>query len=177
MKRIQFFADDIDIGRLMDFVEQIASIYYAPTLSAKEEAKIVSTYKELDYSLGYADAQSTMACRAYLLALSPQAIQPRVVQTNEGKNYLYDQLICEDTVVFRPAGKYGDNVILMGEVSTRVETTVSKEIMKAFSKAFKKTGFVKYEGFLVGASAFRHLIEGGRLTLALETPFCLPAPN
>lgn len=177
MKRIQFFADEIDMVRLMDCVESKTAIYYVPTISKSGEAETVQTYKQLSKPLGFADAQSTMACSSYLISLSPDALRPRAVQTGEGINYLYDQLVCEDTVILRPAGMYDENIILMGEVSTRVETLVSKEMMKIFTKAFKEASFAKYEGFMVGLSALNKLIKGYRLTLAVGTPFSLQIPT
>lgn len=177
MKRIQFFADRDDIAKLMTRIEAASTLYYMTTASTNRPAKAVSTFEALAVAPGVADADSSMACSSWLLALSPTAIHPRVVKTAEGVNYLYDQLLCEDTVVFRPAGVLDERTVLMGEVATRTETARSREIMKLFSVAFKGERFRKHEGFSVGAGAYGRLLAGCRLTLAVQTPFSVARPE
>lgn len=75
----------------------------------------------------------------------------------------------EDTVVFRPAGLWGEDICIYGEVSTIHESPMSQMLMKNFRKQFAAQ-FSKVKSFWLGPEARQMLHAGKRLTMAVQSP-------
>lgn len=170
MKQVRFFAVDDDLISILNDIEQHLKLQYVD--AGVFPAPSYNTYQkgvELP-RLGVANDESSVGCKSYLVAESISFIQVRPVVLRDGRtNFCIDQLDNPDSVIFTPAGKWDDDVVLHGLVGTASDSLPSIRLTKAFEAAFRKH-FKKVKAFWVGPHALELLKAGKTLTIAAQSP-------
>jgi hypothetical protein len=106
----------------------------------------------------------------YLVADLATAIQVRAVpQHKGGVKYAIDQQMNPGTIVFRPGGTYGENVLIAGFVGTISDAASSLAIFQLFKREINAQ-FKGIKSFLVGREAAVLLQKGWRLMNNVESP-------
>ncbi|MCE9547320.1 MAG: hypothetical protein K8T25_17750 [Planctomycetia bacterium] len=170
MKLIQFFATKEDMLLVLEAVERDGPLQYVRTgnqLNTDFETFLCGTDIP---NLGIANRETGSVCSAFLVT---KATVPIAIQSMKGasgvQRYLMDQLLNPDTVTLTPAGMWGEGIVLQGVVGTASDTAISRELMKRFNSAFKKS-FSKIQGRFVGPQALVFFRAGKRLTIAAQSP-------
>ena len=178
MERIQFYALKPDLISIIQKVELDLGVTYMHTFPLTQPQKQPFDSALNLPNLGLANADSSIGCDSYLIALMGYQFIPRVVQLKAGGSHcFYDQLSNEDTVVFRPAGLYVETgEVFYSELSTLSRDKNAQLIMRRFYKVIKKQ-FVKHDGVWLGAEVLNLLKSGGRLTAASQAPYALSIPK
>jgi hypothetical protein len=169
VRQILFFATREDILRVLAWVEAKLTVQYVRT-GIFESRKISRFRSGRDIpNLGQASADQYIACDAYLVCESHQKIAVRPVHLSRGgTRYAIDQMLNTDSVVFTPAGAYGE-ALINGRVATISDSSEAKCLMKEFARAFNES-FTKVKAFMMGPAALEVLHRGGRLTSGIQSP-------
>jgi hypothetical protein len=136
----------------------------------------VSSYADIS-DFGRATHPNAVANPMYLLCSQGTQIRVRnVPQEDAGILFAIDQLENPDTVVLRPGGRHGNDVILCGMIGTVSDSGESRRLYGLALNALRKN-FTKQREFLVGAEARKVWHGGTRLTIgaASLTEFDLKA--
>jgi hypothetical protein len=75
----------------------------------------------------------------------------------------------QDSIVFTPAGEWKREMIIAGLFATSSSSSGSQALMKHIGSLLKKH-FVKVNAYWVGPEALLRLRNGGRLTMAEQSP-------
>jgi hypothetical protein len=168
--QILFYATASDLVTLLSALESQKDLQY--TLTGHFEANTLQTYRshaELP-NLGMASHPTAISNPSYLVSLRGTAIRTREVpQKLGGIRFAVDQRLNEDTIVFRPGGLCGNDVLLYGMVGTVSNTPTSKTLYNFVAKQFREH-FEKVREFLIGPEALDLCRAGIRLTSAVSTP-------
>ena len=174
MKQIHLFALKEDLLAIIEAVECKGPLKYVRTGNFVSEAIkdgiiAFAVGAELP-NLGKASADQSIGCDAYLVCEPETPINLRRFQAYDGRERVcVDQLVNPDTVVFRPAGVWNEDVVLSGSVGTASDSPASQALMKRFHVAVRKT-CSKVKAFYVGPRAFVLLESGKRLAGAVQSP-------
>jgi hypothetical protein len=168
--QIVFYATADDLGSVLSPLEDKNPLQY--TLMGLFETNEPQTY--LSYTdipdLGRASHPTAAANRSYLLSFQGTEVRVREVpQKAGGVLFSVDQAYNEDTVVLRPAGRHGNDIILCGMIGTVSQSVTSKILYDFVGKQFRKT-FKKEREFFVGREAFNVRNAGVRLTIGASSP-------
>jgi hypothetical protein len=169
MKQLMFFALRDDLIPVITAVEAKTPLKYVVG-GAYEDASIGAWRSGLELpQLGTADADSSTACRTFLVLAAGTNVVERKIVRNDGKHVtLIDQLLNPDSVSFTPGG-LRDSAVISGRIATATDTGIPQALMKSFSSAMRKH-FVRINAFYVGPEAERLFESGTRLTYALQSP-------
>ena len=169
-KQIMFFATTADIISVMSALEIAESLQYT-------RAGLFNTNRPQNY-LSYIDIPdfgrtthpNAVGNPMYLLSSQVVQIKVRdVPQKSGGVLFAIDQLENPDSVVLRPGGWYGNDVILYGMLGTVSQSAESKRLFILVAKVFRKH-FTKQQEFLVGPDAREAWNAGVRLTIGASSP-------
>lgn len=168
--QIVFYATARDLDSVLLPLEAEEPLQY--TLMGLFEAK-----KPLSYlshtnipEFGRATHPTAAANPSYLLSLQGTKIRIREVpQKVGGVFFSIDQFWNENTVVLRPGGRYGNNVILCGMIGTVSQSAASKALYSFVVKPLRKD-FLKKQEFFVGPEALDVWNAGARLTIGASSP-------
>jgi hypothetical protein len=168
--QVMFFATALDLGSVLSPLEAEKPLQY--TLTGLFETNKPQTY--LSYAhipeFGRARYPTAAVNPSYLVSLQGAEVRVREVsQKAGGVFFAIDQLGNEYTVVFRPGGRHGNNVILCGMIGTVSQSAASKALYNFFVKPFRKN-FLKKQEFLVGREALDVWNAGARLTIGASSP-------
>lgn len=169
MKQIMFFALKEDLLPVLELVESKGALKFVRMGNfARHEVKdgisVFDTGAAIP-NLGKASADSTVACEHFLVCERETPVNLRFV----GERVCIDQLVNPDSVVFVPGGIWNEDVVLNGLIGTASDSEISKDLMKRFQAAVKKT-FSKVKAFYVGPKALALLESGKRLAGAVQSP-------
>lgn len=171
MKRTQinFYATAADLESLLRAIQTEHDIFFVQ--AGLFESPIQDCRKTLlDSNLGIATKGDSNHEDTYLISESGISIQNRTVpQHGGGIKYAIDQMINPKTLVFRPGGVFGDNIVIAGYVGTVSQDAASTSLFKLFSKEINRQ-FVKIKSFHVGKEAYECLKNGWRLTTGEKSP-------
>jgi len=170
MKRILFYAVSGDLLSVLEAVERDGPLQYIRTgNTTSNDFETFPRGADIP-NLGRADCDTGSTCEAFLVtATSVPATVRRIEGINGGLRYCMDQLFNPDTVAFTPAGLWGDDVVLSGQVATASGSPISQELMKRFNSAFKQR-FRKINAYRVGPEALTLFAAGKRLTCSAQSP-------
>ncbi len=167
---IMFYATAADLGPLLSSLEIERNLQY--TLAGLFETSTPQTY--LSYvdipDFGIARHPTSIANSEYLVSPRGATLCIRdVPQRRGGVYYAIDQLLNEDTIVFGPGGRHGNNILLYGRIGTVYDSSMSKGLYNFFTRPFREN-FKRTDEFLLGPEALDFARRGGRLALSASTP-------
>ncbi|HWY61940.1 MAG TPA: hypothetical protein VNW15_08590 [Rhizomicrobium sp.] len=168
--QIMFYATAADLSAVLSPIETERPLQY--TLMGLFETTRSQTH--LSYAgipdFGRASNPTAAANPSYLLSLQGAQLRSRkVLQKAGGILFGVDQSCNADTIVLRPAGKYGNTVILCGMMGTASQAVTSKILYDFVGKQIRKH-FKKSQEFFVGREAFDAWNAGARLTIGAPSP-------
>jgi hypothetical protein len=167
MKNILYYALKEDLLPVLELVESKGALKYTPTgnfLKSEIEAgiRVFATAAEI-HDLGQARADSSGACRAFLVCNRETAINLRIAGA-KSERVCVDQLANPDSVTVNPGGIWNEDVVLEGGIGTASDSPISQALMKRFQAAINKT-FTKVKGYYVGPKALTLLEKRGTIAL------------
>jgi hypothetical protein len=169
-KQIMFFATTPDIISVLSALETAEPLQYT-------RAGLFNTNRHQNY-LSYVDIPdfgrtthpNAVGNPMYLLSSRTLKIKLRdVLQKSGGVLFAIDQLENPDSIILRPGGWYGNDVILYGMIGTVSQSAESKALYALAAKVFRKH-FTKQQEFLVGPEAREAWNAGVRLTIGAASP-------
>lgn len=165
-----FFATTADITLVLLELERTQSLQYASAgLFKVDSAQIYPSYADIS-DFGRTTHPNAVANPSYLVSSRGTQIRLRdVPQKDTGSLFAIDQLENPDTIVLRPGGWYGNDVILCGMIGTVSDSSESRRLYGLAVKAFRKN-FTRQREFLVGAEAREAWNRGVRLTIGAASP-------
>jgi hypothetical protein len=169
-KQIIFYATAGDLGSVLSPLEAVKPLQY--TLTGLFETNIFQTYESYADipDFGRASHPTAAANRSFLLSYQGTNLRVREVpQKAGGVLFGVDQANNEDTIVLRPAGRHGNNIILCGMMGTVSQSITSKILYDFVGKQFRRN-FEKEREFFVGREAFDLWNAGVRLTIGASSP-------
>lgn len=162
-KQINFYALQADITCVLAYVETKLKLKYllAGRCSQLPEPR---NWRQLE-TLGRATSKNAISSATFLVAKEETQIVPRQI----GDQFVFDQLLNPDTVIFTPSGLWDDSTILSGRVATASTTRNARTLMSLFHSGFQKN-FQKVRAYFVGPEALRCSKSGMRLTSSVQSP-------
>jgi hypothetical protein len=151
--QLVLYATAGDLGSVLSRIEAAKPLQY--TLMGLFETNKPQTYESYTNipDFGRAPHPTAAANRSYLLSLRGTEVRVREVpQKAGGVLFGIDQSCNENTVVLRPAGRHGNNIILCGMVGTVLQDATSKSLYEMVGKQFRGN-FKKEREFFVGQEA------------------------
>jgi|HubBroStandDraft_1064217.scaffolds.fasta_scaffold52372_4 hypothetical protein len=138
-------------------------------LFLEREPKTARSFKEIP-DLGIAIHPTAAANPTYLVSLDGEGIAIREVrQRAGGVRFAIDQLVNENTVALRPDGRYGNDVLLAGQIGTASTSPQSRALFKILANLMRQR-FSKMNVFYLGSEALKAWKAGARLTIAVQSP-------
>jgi hypothetical protein len=172
MSRVHFFATAADIAMICQIVESKLDLKILPEFRVPKEeftGEVTEYQSFADIpSLGHASTGIFGVSQSYLLIEKEIPVLPG---THHGT--LHGQIreeiyisatLNEAAVEFRPAGEFGGDAVLMGEVMSHLASKKSERIVRAFRTAMKKHFGVKAGAEWIGPEALERLKAGTRVT-------------
>lgn len=171
-KQLHYYALLPDTVSLFKAAEQQAPLRYTMTMNSTKPTLTVYLSGEDIASLGEAKYPSTGGSgRNYLI--TPREISANIEPfdgTGGERRYGISQRLNEDAVTIQLGGMWDGRIVISGRVATMSDTAIAKGLMKQFEKAFRLAFFTKVGHYLVGPEALEFLKQGGRLTIADQSP-------
>lgn len=169
-KQILFYATAGDLGSVLSPLESERPLQYTLTgLFETDKPRTYESYSNIP-DFGRASHPTAAANQSFLLSYQGTDVRVREVpQKAGGVLFSVDQANNQDTIVLRPAGRYGNNAILCGMMGTVSQTITSRKLYDLVGKHFRKN-FKKEREFLVGREAFDLWNAGARLTIGASSP-------
>jgi hypothetical protein len=168
--QISFYATAVDFGEVLSALEHAKSLQY--TLVGLFETENLDTYGSYTAipDFGRTTHPTAIANPTYLVSMLGNTIfTRRVPQQTGGVLYAVDQRANDDTVIFRPGGNFGNDVILSGMVGTVSQSPLSIDLYKLFARLIRMK-FHKYQTFFIGREAMEAGKLGARLTMGANSP-------
>jgi hypothetical protein len=168
-QQLDFFATGSDLEPLLRAIQTSHDILF---IKAGLFASPIQDCRKtlLDSYLGIATKGDSNHEDAYLVSETGTSVTNRPVpQHSGGIKYAIDQKINPKSLVFRPGGIFGENIVIAGYVGTVSEDTSSMALFKLFSKEINRQ-FTKVKSFHVGKKAYEYLEQGWRLTSSEKAP-------
>lgn len=168
--QIMFFATTADIVSVLSALEVAESLQYTRAgLFNTNRPQCYLSYVDIP-EFGRTTHPNAVGNPMYLLSSPEVRIKVRnVPQKSGGVLFAIDQLENPGSIVFRPGGWYGNDVILYGMVGTVSQTAESKRLYVLAAKIVRKH-FTKQQEFFVGHEARVAWNAGARLTIGASSP-------
>ena len=169
MKQVRFYALRGDIVPVLEAIERDGPLQYVAMDNALR-ADFATFHRGADIpNLGKADRDSGSACTAFVVTATTAPLTVRRIMGTDGNpRYCMDQLVNPDTVVFRPAGMWSDDILLDGLVGTASSSLIAQGLMKRFNSAINKR-FTNVKAYRIGPEALALLKAGKRLTISARS--------
>src|SRR5665213_679603 len=169
-EQIMFFATTADIISVLSALDIADSLQYtrAGLFNADRPQSYLSYVDIPDF--GRTTHPNAVGNPMYLL--SSQVVQVKVrdvPQKSGGVLSAIDQLENPDSIVLRPGGWYGNDIILCGMTGTVSHSAESKKLYDLAGKVLRKH-FTRQQEFLVGPEAREAWSAGVRLTIGASSP-------
>jgi hypothetical protein len=171
VKYLHIFAADYDVLPVVESVERaMGPLQYIVNANlTNPDFKTFLSGADIP-NLGKAESHAGAGCSQFFVTKASISIGIEKIEGLGGvQRYCLSQFSNPDTVVFQPAGRWGEDCVLQGVVSTISETSLSQELMRRFLAGFGKS-FTKVREFWVGPRALALLKAGKRLTAAANSP-------
>lgn len=172
MSRVHFFATAADIAMICKIIESKLDLKILPEFSVPKEE---FTGEVTEYQ-SFADIPDLGKATSSIRVLNPAyTLIDKAIPMSPGTHHgtLHGQMMAkryisatlnEAAVTFQPAGEFGDDAILLGEVLNPIPSKESERIVRAFRTAMKKHFGVKARGAWIGPEALERLKAGTRVT-------------
>ena len=168
-KSINLFATKDDWHNLLAAVEERLAVAYVLGGRHTEPPGRIDTFREFG-NLGSASSGNASSEQIYLCLSADAEIQLRSVEQRNGDQIKFvDQQSNPDSIALKPGGKFGENIIIAGQIGIVSETDWSLQTFSTFQKEVRKQ-FEKIKSYYVGKEAQRLLDEGWRLTANARSP-------
>jgi hypothetical protein len=175
-----FFATADDLLPVLLGLEGKHPIKYTPVGQFESpDVPSFASARELPTLFLPAPQASASACPKYLVTCLGAPVKSRRISRSDGSTaWSIDQLENGESIVFAHGGRFGEDVLLQGEVRTVHGDPVAQKLQRAFDAAIRKA-FTKIQAFRVGKEAEALLDAGIRLTAARQSPakFDLARPS
>lgn len=170
MGQTAIYACDDDMLAIFDMVESRMPLAYvrmaqhtSPRLEMFERGRDLP-------GIGREPNDVSVRTNSWLVTQHGLAIVPRTIKLTNGRiSYAVDQLANEDTIEITPGGRLNDAIVLSGRIASVSDTVCAKQLMNAFRNALRRS-FERVRGYWVGPAAAHLLDNGGRLTIATQSP-------
>ena len=115
--------------------------------------------------LGVSDTGNHVTDRSYLIHDESTAIEMREVPLRRGGvRYSVDQQFNPQTVGLKAGGRFGENIVISGQLVRGTGDAVSDELARLLLNELRKQ-FTKIKSYYVGKQAVSLLDSGARLTI------------
>lgn len=169
MKQFLFYATRSDILQIIDSIEEDRELQYIRMgNSAKRDITTFKRGRDIP-NLGSADCSTGSLCESFLITSRSIVAEARRIESRDGPLYCVDQLSNPESVVFTPAGRWGEDVILNGRIGSASDSLFSGDMIKRTGYAFKKY-FTKIKSYQVGSQSLVCGKSGIRLTISADAP-------
>jgi hypothetical protein len=168
--KFMFFATARDLAPVLSLLEAREKLQY--TSMHQVESNRPETY--LSYTaipdFGQPHDPTGVMNPAYLVAVQGTIVQVECIpQKAGGMNFDVDQRLNENTVILRPGGMYGHDVLLPGAIATVSESAASLQLYDFMVEPFLAR-FAPVNEFFLGPEAFAFWKSGVRLTISAASP-------
>jgi len=165
-----FFATAKDLAPVLSLLEAREKLQY--TSMRQVESNRPRTY--LSYAdipdFGQANDPAGVMNPAYLVARQGTVVRVKSIpQKAGGMNFAIDQRLNEDTVILRPGGMCGHDVLLPGAIATVSESAASLNLYDFMVEPYLAR-FTKVQEFFLGPQALGFWQSGIRLTTSATSP-------
>jgi hypothetical protein len=169
-RQLLFYATASDLGSLLSSLETQTKLQYTLMgLFNTDELQTYLSYTDIP-DFGRPNHPTAIAGQAYLVALAGTVVQSEEVpQKAGGVRFHVSQKLNDDTVAFLPGGRYGNDVLLYGQIGTISDSFTSKGLYDRLAKLFRER-LAQVQEYLVGPEALDLCKGGVRLTLSASTP-------
>ena len=166
-RHLHFFATRGDLLPVLTAAEQKLDLRY--TLMGQTTTKTPQVFYSVEAipDFGIANCESAIGCSSYLTYFKQVSLKPRKIQ-GTGK-YAWDQLLNPETIEFKSGGFWKAKILLYGRIATVSSHPDSIKIIEELRKLIKKAT-VRVNAFWVGREAEIFWKNGGRLTIAEQSP-------
>lgn len=173
MKRIHFFATPADVVPVLERFEANAPLKFvvADNLTTPNPTTYL-TASEIPEP-GVSTHETGALSRQLLVSARDAKTHLRTFVGDRGeKRWMTDNGFNEETVALTLAGRWGEDILLPGNMSTLHDTAAAQQLMKGFRAALKGEGFVQVNrAWWLGREAMEMLRAGKRLaTAAVQSP-------
>jgi hypothetical protein len=168
--RTTFFATKEDLFQAFGPLEELVSLSYV--LAGLFDTPMPERFNGIRMipRLGESEFGDHARDRRFLIVKTHEPVQVREVpQRRGGTKYAIDQQQNPTSIVLVPGGRFGEGVVISGEISTISEEPGSRQLLATVSKAIKSS-FRKVRQDFVGPGADDLLASGWRLTANVRTP-------
>lgn len=164
-----FFATRSDLLKWLGAVA--ADRRLALTVAGLFEEKGVRTLPlEQCGTLGISETGNHLTDKAYLIHEESTTISVREVpQRRGGVQYSVDQQLNPQTVGLKAGGRFGENVVISGQLGLGTGDAASDELANVLLKELRKQ-FTRIKSYYVGEQAASLLDSGARLTINSAAP-------
>ncbi len=115
--------------------------------------------------IGVSDTGNHITDTSYLIHDESTTIEMREVpQRRGGVRYSVDQQLNPETVGLKAGGRFGDNILISGQLGLGTGDAVSDELAMIILNELRKQ-FTKIKSYYVGMQAVSLLDSGARLTV------------
>jgi hypothetical protein len=167
-RSLQFYATADDISSIVSAVLVQSPMTFVQT-DLYEQCPVLAEWQDIAGLFGIAVA-GDQAREPTFLVLSGAQFVPRAVPQRDGSTKVAaDQIRNPKSIILRPGGKWHDEAIIAGQVSTISEDTDSVALWNCFAQVIKKR-WKKIQSYYVGTEALNFLRGGGRLTFNIKSP-------
>jgi hypothetical protein len=165
-----FFATARDLAPVLSLLEARERLQYTSMRQVKSDRpRTYLSYADIP-DFGQANDPAGVMNPAYLVALQGTVVQVETIpQRTGGINFVIDQRLNEDTVILRPGGMCGRDVLLPGAIATVSESAASLNLYDFMVEPYL-AGFTKVQEFFLGPHALELLRSGIRLTTSATSP-------
>jgi hypothetical protein len=168
--KFMFFATAKDLAPGLSLLEAREKLQYTSMHQVdSDRPQTYLSYADIPH-FGQANDPAAVMNPAYLVALQGTVVQVKSIpQKAGGVNFAIDQTLNEDSVILRPGGVCGHDVLLPGAIATVSESAASLELYDFMLKPYLAR-FTKVQEFFLGPEALELWHSGTRLTTAATSP-------
>lgn len=173
MKRIYFFATPTDIVPVLGRIEAAAPLKFVVAANLTTPNPVIYSTASGIPEPGVSTHETGALSRQLLVSFRDAKTHLRTFVGERGeKRWMTDNGFNEETVALTMAGRWGEDILLPGNMSTLHDTAAAQQLMKGFRDALKREGFVQVKRFWwLGREAMEMLRAGKRLTTtAVQSP-------
>lgn len=135
-KRIKFFLDIDDTKNYLEALSQENKIYFYSNVVHRNGELVAMEYLDIPH-IGVNNSGNHTS-EFYIVLDQTIPIHFRKIENGESVSFSIDQYDNPDSIVYRPGGRFDENRIMIGEISTISNSPMSLQLMSVFEKHLKK---------------------------------------
>jgi hypothetical protein len=168
--KFMFFATVKDLAPVLSLLEAKEKLQYTSMRQVgSNRPQTYLSYADIPH-FGEANDPAAVVNPAYLVTLQGTVVQVESTpQKAGGLNFHIDQRLNEDSVILRPGGICGHDILLPGAIATVSESATSLKLYDFMVTPYLAR-FTKVQEFFLGPEALELWHSGTRLTTAATSP-------